>query len=658
MVVGLCLVVGLVCAGLAAADVTLPSMFSDHMVMQQGIAVPVWGWAAAGEQVTVRFAGQVKQTTAEAQGRWAVKLDPMTAAPGQRGRILRVEGKNKLTIRDVLIGEVWVCSGQSNMQFATGSSMNGAEEVAAANFPQIRLFTVPDLTAPMPMDTCNGAWTPCSPESVASFTAVGYFFGRKLNQDLKIPVGLIHTSWGGTVAQAWTSAPALRAKLPEFDKELDQVAGPQADYQKAVGDFRAKMVDYNAAVNKMYDLEEDLTVAAKYAAPDYDDHDWKTMNLPGNWTQRGIPNPDGIVWVRKTLQLPAAWAGQDLILHPGPIDEVETTWFNGEQVGGRGHSRTKETQYWNQPRDYRVPGRLVHAGANVVAIRVSNQYGDAGLIAASPDLIYAESAGADRTHVSLAGDWRYWIEYQVPPAPGDPTNPNRASVLFNAMINPLIPYGIRGAIWYQGESNAGNSVEYRTLLPTMITDWRTRWGEGNFPFGVVSLANFMARSAQPEDTDWAQLREAQAMTAADTPNVGLALAIDIGDAGNIHPTNKQEVGRRLALWAEAETYGMAVPYSGPVYQSMQVMGGKVALSFLHADGGLVAKDGPLTGFSICGPDKKFVWAQAAIQGNQVVVSADGVTQPVAVRYAWANNPACNLYNGAGLPALPFRTDHP
>jgi sialate O-acetylesterase len=227
------------------------------------------------------------------------------------------------------------------------------------------------------------------------------------------------------------------------------------------------------------------------------------------------------------------------------------------------------------------------------------------------------------------------------------------------MINPLIPYGIRGAIWYQGESNAGNPVEYRTLLPTMITDWRTRWGEGNFPFGVVSLANFMARNTQPEDTGWAQLREAQALTAEHTPNVGLALAIDIGDAGNIHPTNKQEVGRRLALWAEATTYGLPVPYSGPVYQSMEVQGNKVALSFTHIDGGLLAKDGPLTGFSICGPDQKFVWAHAEIICNsRVLVWADGVTKPVAVRYAWANNPACNLYNGAGLPAVPFRTDHP
>jgi sialate O-acetylesterase len=630
------------------------------MVIQQGIPAPIWGWAAPGEQVTVRFAGQVKQTEADKDGRWEVRLDSMPAHPEWPGRIMRIEGKDsRLTVHDVLIGEVWVCSGQSNMQFGVISSNNGAEEVAQAKYPQIRLFTVPDVTAPAPVDDCAGQWAVCSPETVAGFSAVAYFFGRDLHQALKVPVGLINTSWGGTVAEAWTSAPALRAKLPEFNAELDKLAGPAADYDRALTEFRQKMADFNAAVLKLYDLEEDLTVAARYAAPGLDDHAWKTMDVPGNWEAKGLPDLDGIVVFRRTLQVPAAWAGKDLILRPGPVDEVETTWFNGEQVGARGRSRTRETQYWNQPREYRVPGRLVQAGANVVTIRVTDTTGAGGLWGAPADTMYAALAGgSDPTHLSLAGDWRYLVEYALPPRPGDPTNPNRPSVLFNAMISPLIPFGIRGAIWYQGESNAGRPAQYRTLLPAMIVDWRTRWGEGDFPFLIVQLANFMARNTEPEESQWAELREAQALTAERLPRTGLALAIDIGDAGDIHPRNKQEVGRRLALAAEAIAYGRKMAYSGPVYQAMRIEGSKVVLSFTHTEGGLVAKDGPLTGFALCGEDHKYVWAQAEIRGDEVVVWCDQIAKPVAVRYAWANNPACNLYNGAGLPAVPFRTDQP
>ena len=659
--------VSLALAGLrpAAAEVKLASVIGDNMVLQQGIPAPIWGWAEAGETVTVRFMGQAKTATADQDGRWMVRLDPLTVLPDGRGRMMRIEGNNRLVLRNILIGEVWICSGQSNMQFATISSDNGKEEAAAADFPTMRLFTVPDITAPVPVETCAGSWAVCTPETAAGFSAVGFFFGRKLNQDLKVPVGLINTSWGGTVAEAWTSAPALRAKLPEFNAELDKLAGPQADYQKAMADFQAKMNDFNASVNKLYDLEEDLKTGAKYAAPDLDDHAWKTMDLPGNWETKGLPDLDGIVVYRKTLDIPAAWAGKEIILRPGPIDEVETTWFNGEQVGGAGRSRTRETQYWNQTREYRVPGKLVHAGANVVMIRVSDTNGQGGLWGAAPDTMFAELAdGSDKTHLSLAGDWRYLVEFALPTRPGDPTNPNRPSVLFNAMISPLIPFGIRGAIWYQGESNAGRPDQYRTLMPTLITDWRTRWGVGDFTFLMVSLANFMARTDAPVESGWAELREAQALTAERLPHTGQALAIDIGDAKDIHPRNKQEVGRRLALAAEAMAYGQKLEYSGPVYKSMRVEGSKLVLSFTHTDGGLVAKavddakEGVLSGFAVCGPDKKFVAATAEIHGDEVWVWSDQAPLPVAVRYAWANNPLCNLYNQAGLPAVPFRTDRP
>ncbi|HEY3396275.1 MAG TPA: sialate O-acetylesterase [Armatimonadota bacterium] len=647
-------------ATLATADLTLPSVIGDHMIIQQGIPAPIWGKAAPGEQVTVSYAGQTKHATADAEGRWMVKLDPVTAQPGQRGRMMRIAGRNsQIVLRDLMVGEVWVCSGQSNMQFATVQSINGEAEVAQANYPQMRLFTVPNVTAPFPQENCGGQWLPCSPQTAAGFSAVGYFFGRDLFQNLGVPIGLINTSWGGTVAEAWTSAAALRAKLPEFNAALDIIAGPQDAMTQATENYRKQVDAFNAATLKLYDMEEDVASAtAGRARADYDDKAWKQMPLPADY-RTVLGETYGLVWFRKTVDIPAAWAGKDLILRPGPIDEVDVTWFNGVEVGAKGNSRARQTQYWNVAREYKVPGNLVKAGPNVIAIRVSNIYGQGGLWGQPGDTMFVQSAdNSDKTHVSLVGNWRYDVEFKLPVMPADPNNPNRPSMLYNAMIAPLIPVGIRGAIWYQGESNAGNATQYRTLLPTMITDWRTRWGEGDFPFLVVSLANYTERLAQPQDSQWAELREAQALTAERYPKVGLAMAIDIGDAADIHPKNKQEVGRRLALDAEAMAYGEKVVYSGPVFRSLKVEGGKAVLSFSHVEGGLVAKGGPLTGFAIAGADGKFVWAKAEIRGSQIVVWSDQVAAPAAVRYAWANNPECNLYNGAGLPAVPFRTNPP
>jgi sialate O-acetylesterase len=382
------------------------------------------------------------------------------------------------------------------------------------------------------------------------------------------------------------------------------------------------------------------------------------MSLPGNWEIRGLPGLDGIVWFRKTIDVPAAWAGKEIILRPGPIDEVDVAWFNGVQVGARGRSRTKDVQYWNQPREYHCPGNLVKAGKNVIAIRVSDVNGQGGLWGAQGETMQVDLAdGSDKTPLTLAGDWRYSIEFALPTKPTNPSTPNTPSVLYNAMINPLIPFALRGAIWYQGESNAGRGVQYRTLLPTLITDWRTRFG-GDFSFYIVQLANFMAPVSKPSESSWAEIREAQTLTTTKLPKVGMALAIDIGEAKDIHPRNKQEVGRRLGLAAEAITYKHKVAYSGPVFKSMKVKNGKAELRFTQIEGGLKIKGDVLKGFAICGADKKFVWAQAQINGKKVTVSAPEVPSPVAVRYAWGDNPDCNLVNGADLPAVPFRTDCP
>jgi sialate O-acetylesterase len=647
----------------AGADaLRLPAVLGDHMVLQQGRPVPVWGWAEPGTEITVRFAGQAVTATAGADHGWRVTLAPLAASAEPRE--LRIEANDAAeprVLKNVLVGEVWVCSGQSNMQWSVAGSNQAEAEIAAAELPGLRLFTVPNIAAPVPLADCAGAWQVCTPASVSGFSAVGFFFGRHLHRELAVPVGLINTAWGGTVAEAWTSGTALRAHLPEFAAELDKLPAQEEAIAAAKARHDADMRAFNAALEELYTREEDpAAAAARYAVPELDDAAWKTMVVPNNWeTSPDFRNVDGIVWFRKTLDLPAAWAGQDLVLRPGPIDEVDVTFFNGEQVGARGNMRRHETRFWNVPREYPVPGRLVKAGRNVVAIRAMDAVGQGGLWGGAPDTMVVERAdGADATRVSLAGEWRCLAEFVLPPRPADASNPNRPSVLFNAMIHPLIPFAVRGAIWYQGESNAGRAAQYRKLLPTLITDWRTRWDSGPFPFLIVQLANFMERATAPQESAWAELREAQAQTAATLPDVGLAVTIDIGEAKDIHPRNKQDVGLRLGLAAQAIAYGQTLPFSGPVYDGMTVADGKALVRFKHADGGLVAKGGPLTGFAIAGADGTFVWAQAEIRGDTVAIWADGVAEPKAVRYAWANNPACNLVNGAGLPAVPFRTDAP
>ncbi|HEX2951744.1 MAG TPA: sialate O-acetylesterase, partial [Armatimonadota bacterium] len=629
----------LVSLSAALANVTMPNIFSDHMVLQQQKPIQIWGKADAQETVTVQFAKQTKTATADSNGNWHVTLKAMKAKAQQSGQTLTVTGKNTLTFKDILIGEVWVCSGQSNMEMGIGIAGNAKEEIANANYPNIRLFTVPKLVAVEPKTNVDSQWLICSPDTVSAggwggFSAAAFYFGRYLYKELNVPIGLIHTSWGGTVAEAWTSGPALRTKMPEFTAALNNLTDPNTSTKQAIALYEQKSAERKQAMEKLYALESDVTNAGKTAAPDFNDSAWKTMTLPGNWERNGLPDLDGIVWFRKTITVPATWAGKEIILRPGPIDEVDNTWFNGVLVGGKGSMRKADTTFWNVPREYHVPGNLVKAGTNVIAVRVFDALGEGGLWGAPAATMYAELAdGSDTTHISLAGDWRYFVELTLPVVPKNPLNPNQPSVLYNAMINPLIPYGIRGAIWYQGEANAGRAKQYQTLLPTMITDWRTRWQEGDFPFLIVQLANFMARVDQPVQTGWAELREAQTMTAANLPKTGLALAIDIGEGADIHPKNKQEVGRRLGLAARSIAYGQKVAYSGPIFDKMVVKDGKAMLTFKFTNGGLVAKGDTLKGFAICGADKKFVWAQAKVEGNKVIVWADGR----------GNRPPANVY---------------
>lgn len=498
----------------ALAEVKPHAMFTDHMVLQRGQGTPVYGTADAGEQVTVTFAQlPPKSVAADAQGKWRVDLD--LAEAGGPFELTVAGPANTVKFSDVLVGDVWICSGQSNMEWALKGANNGADEVAKADHPNIRLFYVKKKIAIEPTDKVEGNWQVASPKSAAGFSAVGYFFGRDLNQQLDVPIGLINSNWGGTPAQAWTPEASL-AGQPALTAYVDTKT-------KSIAAWPAEREKWQAATKA--------------------------------WDEEFGPKSNN----------PATRPGAST--KPAP----------------------------------RRPG-----------------------------------------------------------APMGPESPHLPTGLFNGMINPLVPYGIKGAIWYQGESNASKAAEYRTLFPTMITSWRQSWGRGDFPFYHVQLANFMARKPQPGESAWAELREAQSLTAATVPNGGQAVIIDIGEEKDIHPRNKQDVGKRLALVALAKTYGKEIEYSGPAYESMTVEGNATKVKFAHVEGGLISKpEGAVKGFAIAGDDKKFHWADAKIEGKDtIVLTSPEVPKPAFVRYGWADNPEVSLYNGAGLPASPFRTDEP
>ncbi len=624
----------------------LHPLFSDHMVLQRHVKAPVWGWAAPGATVTVRFGNQTKTAVAQADGRWMVRLDAMGASSEPRTlNVCSSSGGQHATVNDVLVGDVWLCSGQSNMEMGIGAC-NVPDEIAAANFPQLRLLTVPHLIAYRPTQTVQCSWVACSPESVAhggwgGFSAAGFFFGRELHRALKVPIGLIHSSWGGTIAEAWTSAERLQP-LGDFAERLDRVAesakGRQTDFA----------TEYEAWCQK-----NDPGTAQGWAGPDYDTSSWKKVTMPQPFEQAGLPDFDGMVWFRRSFEAPADWAGHKLTLSLGPVDDIDTTWINGMKVG--------QMNRYDLNRVYTIQPEVVKQGNNVVAVRVLDTGGTGGFTG-KPEQMFIKATGpGEAAQVSLAGEWQMRDSAPISKLPGVPSvadanNPNQVTVLYNGMIAPLLPFAIKGAIWYQGESNAGRAAQYRYLLPTMIRDWRSRFGVGDFPFYIVQLAAFQPTYPEPRDNEWAELREAQALTAKNVPHCGLALAIDIGDAADIHPKNKAEVGRRLALCALSETYHQKVECSGPWYKSMKARGNSVRLTFDHVDGGLEARGGELKGFAVAGEDGKFAWAKAFIDGHTVVVSSPAVARPIAVRYGWDINPVCNLYNRAGLPAVPFRTD--
>lgn len=636
-----------------SSEVTLDPLFSDNMVLQRGLPIKIRGWAAPGALVDVSLGGNKGRAVADTTGEWIAVLPSMTAGGPYE---LSVDGNEALKLRNIMIGDVWICSGQSNMAFTVNRGMNSDVEKASANNSNIRFFTVKRKISDTPLEKLelNGGWVVCSPKTVGAFSAVGYFFGREIQKATGVPIGLINTSWGGTVAEAWTSVPMLRT-MADFDERIE-IAAKMLKSRKVFDKRAAKLAkERDEKLRELWEMESDIEAQKKIASVNFDDSPWREMKVPTMWEKAGLPGYDGAVWFRKTIEIPKEWAGKPLELRPGPIDEVDVAYFNGVRVGGMGAVKHYNNAFWDVPRKYAVPANLVKPGKNVIAILVFDLAGAGGLWGADAKNMNLVVKESPEKAIPIDGRWKYKPFVKIPPNPRYKVGPNNPAFLFNAMINPLLNFPITGAIWYQGESNAGRAYQYRRLFPAMIQDWRIRWGEGDFPFYFVQLANYMRREAEPGNSAWAELREAQLMTLR-LPHTGMAVIIDIGDAKNIHPKNKQDVGKRLAYNALNQYYGKKIERCGPIYKDMKIAHGKVELSFTHVGGGLISKGGELKGFAIAGANRKFVWAKAEIKGDVVVVWSERVPNPVAVRYAWANNPECDLYNKEKLPATPFRTD--
>ena len=636
------------CTGVLQAKVVLPSVFTDNMVLQQKTDITFYGDATKNKQLTVKtgWNGKEYHTEADGQGKWSLKIP--TPAAGGPYEITFSDGK-KLQLKNVMIGEVWFCSGQSNMEMPVagwGKVMNYEQEIAEAAYPAIRLFQVKKNTSLAPLkevESTLGGWQECSSATVPEFSALAYFYARALWKELNVPIGVIDCTWGGTPAEAWTNHETLR-QVMGFREEMDKLERLGFDPNRMEQAYSEERAHWQSLFTEKDKGMENGKLC--WTAPSLSEEDWQTISLPGYWEGKGLKDFDGIIWFRRSLEIPAEWAGKPLTLRLGMIDDEDITYFNGVEIArGAGYMT---------PRTYTIPAKLVKAGKAVLAVRVSDFGGEGGIHGKAEDL-YVE---ADGKRISLAGDWKYRIGLSLtgfPPAPISPVQSSSyPTVLFNAMVKPWTVFPIKGVIWYQGEANVGRSEQYGDLFPALITDWRRQW-RSDFPFYFVQLANFMESKKIQPDSEWAALREAQTK-ALKLDQVGMAVTIDIGLADDIHPKNKQEVGRRLALLALAGSYGKNVSSSAPVFQNYIIKGDKMELDFGQKQDGFKIKDTTLKGFTIAGPDRVFYSAEAMVQNGKIIVSSPKVSVPLAARYGWADNPDCNLYGENGLPVAPFRTD--
>jgi sialate O-acetylesterase len=620
------------------AQITLPKIFGNDMVLQRDITIPVWGNAAPGTKVTAILGTAQVIAQANKEGKWMVRFPKLSAGGPYTLKVYETGKPDKaIELKGILIGDVWLASGQSNMEWQVQQSKDARTEIENANFPQMRFLVVDHSNQIKPQsDIFSGKWKICDTTNVKDFSGVAYFFARKIHADQNVPIGIIQSTWGGTKIELWTSrdmlitSPITRASA----LSVDSLNFTREDYVRdSLSQIRFWDIVYNPQNN-----------ADKiFPATNYDDSNWTKIKMPNVLKDFGIGYYEGIIWLRKTITLPEQFAGKDITIQLGHPEMTYSLYFNGKEI-------CKNTWYSNPTHSYTIPAGLVQPGNNTIAVRVAMLWGGGGLNPAN-DIYITDGS----SQITLAGTWLYKKDLETA-IPKMTIKQGSSTVLFNTMINPLIPYGIKGFIWYQGESNADDAYNYRKLFPMLISDWRKHWNQGNLPFLYVQLANYMQRKPLPSESEWAELREAQTLTLSQ-PNTGMACAIDIGEAGSVHPINKQEVGRRLALIADKLVYKKDCTASGPTYKSFKNEGNRVRISFANTGKGLMAKNGgEIIGFAIAGTDRQFFWAKAKIEGNDVIVYSDSVPAPVAVRYAWADNPDCNLVNSDGLPAIPFRTD--
>ena len=624
--------------GSAFATVKLPKLISDGMILQREAKVKVWGWAAPSEKVTVEIAGQQLTCEANGTGEWFVLLSPQKAGGSYS---MDIKGENTIKINNILFGDVWLCSGQSNMELPMYRVRPKYEElIKNSENTNIRYFAVSQKYnfKTENKDFEYGNWKEANPENVLKFSAVAYFFALELNKKYNVPIGLINASLGGSPIEAWMSEEALKA----FPTQLNEA-------YKFRDDSLIKKIESadRARTNAWYkeSAEKDEGLKNSYNKPGFDDSDWLTMIVPGYWANTALGQVNGVVWFRKEFEVSPEDAGKAASLNLGRIVDADSVFINGKYVGS--------VTYQYPPRWYNVPQDVLVAGKNTIVARVVNNSGKGGFVLDKPyELTVAGKV------IDLKGVWKMKLGCSMSPLAGETFIRWKPMGLYNAMIAPLKNYNIKGAIWYQGESNTGNPVEYGKMFPAMIQDLRKNFEQGQFPFLFVQLANFMEAKDQPSESNWAKTRESQ-MKALSVPKTGMAVIIDIGEWNDIHPLDKQDVGKRLAFTAQKLAYNDSkVVYSGPLYASMKIKGNKMEVSFTQTGSGLLAKDQKdLKQFAIAGADKKFVWAKAEIKENKIIIWSDEVKSPVAVRYAWADNPeGANLYNQEGLPASPFRTD--
>jgi sialate O-acetylesterase len=650
-------------------SIKLPSIFTDQMVLQQSTEAPIWGKAVPNSTIIITASWKAEAIAkANEMGKWMTKIK--TPVAGGPYSITITDGKDKITLNDILIGEVWVCSGQSNMEMPLAgwppndTILTAKEEIKSANNPKIRMFTINRSFSICPVDSCIGSWALCNTENVGKFSATAYFFAKKLYSELKVPIGLIHSSWGGTPAESWTDEATL-SKFPEY-----------TEYFKNISTYSLEIVRLQEWINKhkkvsLPDLPDDIRWQnldfgdMDCLLPAFNDSGWHQMELPKKFESSEVGEFDGAIWFRKQIQIPENFENKELEISLAMIDDMDIAYFDGHKIGGYDAPGA-----WQIVRKYFVPANLVKKGAVTIAVRVIDNQGGGGIWGKKEQLYIKLKNAVDSFKIDLSGNWKYLpvaeylnnnfyiyevgnAEFFSKPKLTRPINAYSPAVLYNAMLNPIIPYSIKGAIWYQGESNVGRAQQYEKLFPAMIKCWRSSWGQGDFPFYYVQIAPWEYSGTSNNESGW--LRDAQRRTLV-IPNTGMAVTLDIGNVKNIHPNNKKDVGDRLAFWALANDYNKKIEYSGPLYESAVFRGNKVVLTVSHKGSGLKLKNNDQNEFEIAGADGQFFPAECTIEKDNLKVWSEKVPVPQKVRYAFKNGSQAILFNNEGLPAPSFTTE--